>query len=259
MISAVALFHHLDLRVMWSDTDPAGIVWFGVFFRYFEHAEEDLYRRLGSDRTVAAAPPWGVHAADVAAVGVSVAGQAGRRDLDVGVGVSTMSDRRIGFAFDIHERGTGRLICEASYRVACVDAATFATRPFPDEIVSLLAAARATRIRDDGAGSRPRSARRPRPCSTPPRISSIATSTKAAAATSPSSAATPASPTASVQRHVNRCGSALRGARRAARRSRAAAAARRPRVRLSPFSARSRSARCRCRSTRCGSRPTTSM
>ena len=51
MISAVALFHHIDLRVMWSDTDPAGIVWFGVFFRYFEHAEEDLYRRLGSDRT----------------------------------------------------------------------------------------------------------------------------------------------------------------------------------------------------------------
>ena len=36
---------------MWSDTDPAGIVWFGVFFRYFENAEEDLYRRLGSDRT----------------------------------------------------------------------------------------------------------------------------------------------------------------------------------------------------------------
>ena len=31
---------------MWSDTDPAGIVWFGVFCRYFEHAEEDLYRHL---------------------------------------------------------------------------------------------------------------------------------------------------------------------------------------------------------------------
>ena len=44
------LFHHIDLRVMWPDTDPAGIVWFGVFFRYFENAEEELYRRLGSDR-----------------------------------------------------------------------------------------------------------------------------------------------------------------------------------------------------------------
>src|SRR5262245_17579880 len=34
----VALFHHVDVRVRWPDTDPAGIVWFGVFFRYFENA-----------------------------------------------------------------------------------------------------------------------------------------------------------------------------------------------------------------------------
>ena len=45
------LFHHVDLRVLWADTDPAGIVWFGVFFRYFEQAEEELFRRLGRDRT----------------------------------------------------------------------------------------------------------------------------------------------------------------------------------------------------------------
>src|SRR5919202_595334 len=47
----VALFHHVDVRVIWPDTDPAGIVWFGVFFRYFENAEEELVRRLGRDRT----------------------------------------------------------------------------------------------------------------------------------------------------------------------------------------------------------------
>jgi acyl-CoA thioesterase FadM len=63
-------------------------------------------------------------------------------ELSVGVGVAEITDRRIGFAFDIHERGTGRLISEASYRVACVDATTFAPRPFPDEVVSLLAVAR---------------------------------------------------------------------------------------------------------------------
>jgi acyl-CoA thioesterase FadM len=62
-------------------------------------------------------------------------------EISVGVGVSAMSGRRIGFAFDIHERGTGRLICEASYRVACVDATTFAPRMFPEEVVSLLSAA----------------------------------------------------------------------------------------------------------------------
>jgi YbgC/YbaW family acyl-CoA thioester hydrolase len=136
----VALFHHIDLRVMWSDTDPAGIVWFGVFFRYFEHAEEDLYRRLGNDRTSL------LRALNIFMPRTSL--QSAFRsparlgdEITVGVGVAEMTDRRIGFAFDILERGTGRLICEASYRVACVDATTFAARTFPPEIVSLLALA----------------------------------------------------------------------------------------------------------------------
>ena len=67
-------------------------------------------------------------------------------ELSVGVGVAEITDRRIGFAFDIHERGTDRLICDASYRVACVDAATFAPRPFRRRSSRLLDAGAA---RDD--------------------------------------------------------------------------------------------------------------
>jgi acyl-CoA thioester hydrolase len=126
---------------MWSDADPAGIVWFGVFFRYFEHAEEDLYRRLGSDRTVLLR--------DLGVFMPRTSLQSRFRSparlgdaLAVGVGVAEITDRRIGFAFDIHERGSDRLICEASYRVACVDAKTFAPRPFPPELVTLLGPAR---------------------------------------------------------------------------------------------------------------------
>lgn len=122
---------------MWSDTDPAGIVWFGVFYRYFEHAEEDLYRRLGSDRTAL------LRRLNIFMPRTSL--QSGFRsparlgdEIAVGVGISEITERRIGFAFDIRERDTGRLICETSYRVACVDATSFATRTFPDEIVSLL-------------------------------------------------------------------------------------------------------------------------
>ena len=125
---------------MWSDTDPAGIVWFGVFFRYFENAEEELYRHLRSDRTAL------LRGLNVFMPRTSL--QSGFRspaklgdELSVGVGVGEMTDRRIGFAFDVHERGTDRLICEASYRVACVDAKTFAPQAFPPEIVSLLATA----------------------------------------------------------------------------------------------------------------------
>jgi acyl-CoA thioester hydrolase len=137
----VALFHHIDVRVMWPDTDPAGIVWFGVFFRYFENAEEDLYRRLGSDRTRL------LRALRVFMPRTSLQSRFRSPaklgdELSVSVGVGEITGARIGFAFEIHERGTDRFICDASYRVACVDAATFRPQPFPREIVSLLEAAR---------------------------------------------------------------------------------------------------------------------
>jgi acyl-CoA thioester hydrolase len=137
----VSLFHHFDLRVMWPDTDPAGIVWFGVFCRYFENAEEDMFRVLGKERT------------DVlrdlrifmprTSLNCQFRSPARLGDeISVGVGVGEMTERRIGYDFDIRERGTDRLIVEASYRVACVDAATFKPRTFPEALATLLAPAR---------------------------------------------------------------------------------------------------------------------
>jgi YbgC/YbaW family acyl-CoA thioester hydrolase len=136
----VPLFHHIDARVMWADTDVAGIVWFGVFFRYFENAEEELFRRLGHDRTALLRhlkvfmPRTSLQSRFRSPAKLG-------DEMSIGVGVASMTDRRIEFAFDIHERGTDRLICDASYRVACVDAGTFAPRSFPLEIASLLAPA----------------------------------------------------------------------------------------------------------------------
>ena len=137
------LFHHLDTRVMWADADTAGIMWFGVFFRYFENAEEDLFRHLGRDRTTMLRE-LGVYMPRTSVESRFRSPAKLGDDITIGVGVADMTDRRIGFVFDVHERGTGRLICEASYRVACVDAATFAARTFPEAIAELLRPARTT-------------------------------------------------------------------------------------------------------------------
>ena len=126
---------------MWPDTDPAGIVWFGVFCRYFEYAEEDLFRALGKDRTdlirdlqiFMPRTSMNCRFRSPARLG---------DEISVGIGVAEVTDRRIGYAFDIRERGTGRLILDAAYRVACVDSKTFAPRAFPDALVALLAPAR---------------------------------------------------------------------------------------------------------------------
>lgn len=133
----MTLFHHIPIRVAWADTDPAGIVWFGVFCRYFEQAEEDLYRHLGEDRT----PLLSQLKIFMPRTSLQMRFRSPARlgdEILVGIGVTTIKDRRIEFAFDIRERGTNRLICEASYRVACVNAGDFTSRHFPDQVIALL-------------------------------------------------------------------------------------------------------------------------
>jgi YbgC/YbaW family acyl-CoA thioester hydrolase len=133
----VALFHSIPLRVMWADTDPAGIVWFGVFFRYFENAEEELFRRLGTDRT-ALLGKLGIFMPRTSLQSRFRSPAKLGDEIAVGVGIAAITEQRIEYVFEITAPGTDRLICEASYRVACVDAATFTPRAFPAEIVDIL-------------------------------------------------------------------------------------------------------------------------
>ena len=125
---------------MWADTDAAGIVWFGVFMRYFENAEEELFRVLGRDRTAVLRDLHVFMPRTSLTCGFRSPARLGD-EMSIGIAIGEMTDRRIQYVFDIHERGTDRLICEASYRVACVDARTFAPRAFPAEIVAMLARA----------------------------------------------------------------------------------------------------------------------
>ena len=127
---------------MWADTDAAGIVWFGVFLRYFENAEEELFRALGGDRSALLRSLRVFMPRTSLTCRFRSPARLGD-ELSIAIGIAELTSRRIGFAFEIRERGTDRLICQASYRVACVDAGSFAARTFPDEIVSLLAPAAA--------------------------------------------------------------------------------------------------------------------
>ncbi|HEX3703633.1 MAG TPA: thioesterase family protein [Vicinamibacterales bacterium] len=130
-------FHRLDLRVMWPDTDPAGIVWFGVFCRYMENAEEELFRALGSDRT-RILRELGIYMPRTSLqCGFRSPAKLGD-EISVGVGIAAMTERRIHYAFEIRERGTDRRILDATYRVACVDARSFVPRAFPSELTALL-------------------------------------------------------------------------------------------------------------------------
>ena len=133
---ALAYYRSL-VRVHWADTDAAGVVWHGNFFRWFESAEEELYRALGRPRQAlldelgVLMPRVHVHATFKSPA---------RPDelLAIGVAVSELSERRIAFAFDVHEQGTDRFLAEGGYRLAVVETASFKSVAVPREIVQLL-------------------------------------------------------------------------------------------------------------------------
>lgn len=130
-------FFRALVRVHWADTDAAGVVWHGNFFRWFEGAEEELYRALGRPRQ-ALLEQLGVMMprVDVRATFTSPA----RPDelLTIGVAVSELSERRIGYTFEVHEHGTGRLLARGGYRLAVVETATFKSVPVPTALADLL-------------------------------------------------------------------------------------------------------------------------
>jgi acyl-CoA thioester hydrolase len=136
------------VRVHWADTDAAGVVWHGNFFRWFESAEEELYRALGRPRQ-ALLDELGIMMPRVE-VRASFKSPA-RPDelLAIGVAVSELSERRIGLAFDVREHGSDRFLAEGSYRLAVVETATFKGVPVPGALVDLL-----RRVPDVAAGQR---------------------------------------------------------------------------------------------------------
>lgn len=130
-------FFRALVRVHWADTDAAGVVWHGNFFRWFESAEEEMYRALGRPRQ-ALLDELGVMMprVDVRATFKSPA----RPDelLVIGVALSELSERRIGFAFDVREHLTDRFLAEGGYRLAVVNTTTFIATNVPPALAALL-------------------------------------------------------------------------------------------------------------------------
>jgi len=135
----VPLFH-TTIRVSWADTDAARVVWFGNFLRYVEIAEAGLFDALG--RPLSAVLEEHQILMPRTAFTVSYRSPARFDDvLDVGVGVESVTERRVRYVFEIRQRDSRALVAEGGYEIACVDHAAFKGRPFPDDVNALFTAA----------------------------------------------------------------------------------------------------------------------
>jgi 4-hydroxybenzoyl-CoA thioesterase len=133
----VADFYYVNVRVHWADTDAAGIVWFGNFLRFFEEAEDELFRALGRTR-LELIRDFGILMPRLEATCRFRSPAHAEDVLEVGAAVREMTERRIAYIFEARQRDTTRLVCEGEYRVACVSADTFKARDFPPAMRTLM-------------------------------------------------------------------------------------------------------------------------
>lgn len=131
-------FFRTPVRVHWADTDAAGIVWFGNFLRYFEEAEDELFRALGQTR-LALLRDHGVLMPRVEATCRFRSPARAEDLLSVGIAVREITSRRLAYEFEARLSDTERIVCQGEYRVACVDAETMKSREFPAAVRELLA------------------------------------------------------------------------------------------------------------------------
>ena len=130
-------FFRVNVRVHWADTDAAGIVWFGNFLRFFEEAEDEMFRALGRTR-LELIRDFGILMPRIEAHCRFKSPARAEEVLEVGIAVQEMTERRIAYTFEACERDTQRAVCEGSYRVACVSAETFKPRDFPPALRTLI-------------------------------------------------------------------------------------------------------------------------
>lgn len=118
-------------KIHWSDADPAGIAWFPNFFAWFDDAEEELYTvALGRQR----AEVFAVHGAGIPRVAAHIDYEAPVRIgtvVRVAIDVRLEHSRRVRYAFEMFDTGSGTRVAHGYVRVACVTLDTFTPRDFP--------------------------------------------------------------------------------------------------------------------------------
>lgn len=128
---------HVDEPVRWSDVDAAGVVYFGAFVRFFEIAEEELFRAAGM--------PYGIvfdrFDCWLPRVKYTCEFRAPARlgeMLHVCAGVRRLGDKSLTLAFTI-DRQDGQRVADCEIVLVCVDRQTWKGKTVPQGLRAALA------------------------------------------------------------------------------------------------------------------------
>ncbi len=124
------------MRVYWSDCDPAGILYYGNFFRFFELAEEDLFYSLGRSRVdLYSQLQVGFPRVEASCTYRKPARHGDMMEVTTWIGRRTQ--KTLLFHFEMRREGDPQIAAEGQYTVVCVNR-KFQPVPIPAEMIELL-------------------------------------------------------------------------------------------------------------------------
>ncbi len=127
----------MRFQTYWGDSDAAGIVFFPHFFRFFEQAEEELFRAAGKDRQglLEAHQVWMPRVEAFTKFSKPVRnGQAIR----VRLTPQFKGEKTVRYDFEIVDDESSDKAAEGYITVVCVDAQSFKATRIPDAIRNVL-------------------------------------------------------------------------------------------------------------------------
>ena len=127
----------IEEHVRWSDTDRAGIIYYGQFLRFFEIAETELFRSVGLpysevfDRFDIWLPRVQIHFDFRKPLLLD--------DLiEVSAYVGRFGNKSLTLRFEVNKKDDSDLVAEGHVVLACVGRSTFKSVPVPAEIIEAL-------------------------------------------------------------------------------------------------------------------------
>jgi len=124
-------------RVRWSDCDPLGIIYYGAYIKFFEHAEHEMFREAGLPYEVMRVQRHVQLPRKAFNVEFHSPAQMDEL-LDIEVGVSRIGETSITMRFEAYRASDRAHRATASLTVVCVEKESITKRPLPDFVKDAL-------------------------------------------------------------------------------------------------------------------------
>ena len=136
MLESLLMFEK-RFQTYWADADNAGIVFFPHFFRFFEQAEEELFRAAGKTRQelLEANHVWMPRVEVFTKFSKPVPNG---RAIRVRLTPQFKGEKTVRYDFEIVDDQTSDKVAEGYVTVVCVNAENFKAAPIPDAIRSVI-------------------------------------------------------------------------------------------------------------------------